>query len=115
MTITLNGMEFYAHHGYYKVEREIGGRFTVDVQLTMPDLRTTDTDKLECTINYEQVYAVVRQEMQQTSKLLEDVAERILTTLRKHFTQITSASVRVTKHHPPLGGQVASASVEVGF
>jgi dihydroneopterin aldolase len=31
--ITLEGMEFFAHHGYYQEEQKIGNKFAVDIMI----------------------------------------------------------------------------------
>jgi len=45
------------------------------------------------------------------SRLLENVAERILQTLFAQFQQLTFAEVKLSKLNPPLGGEVGKATV----
>lgn len=112
--IALNEMEFYAYHGYYAEERQIGTTFLVSVTLDVDFSAAERSDELTDTLNYELVYNVVRQEMETPSKLLEHVAYRLREALTTHFPTVTHASVTVTKLNPPLGGKVKSASVTIG-
>ena len=112
--ITLDEMEFYAYHGYYTEERQIGTTFLVSVTLDVDFSATERSDELTDTLNYELVYNVVRHEMKTPSKLLEHVAYRLRDALTTHFPTVTHASVTVTKLNPPLGGKVKGASVKIG-
>jgi len=109
--ISLEGMAFYAHHGCFAEEQRIGTHFTVDVHLTANLSRAAVSDKLTDTLNYQEVYNVVKAEMETPSHLLEHIAERIATALTQKMEQIAQVSVKVTKLNPSLGGQVQASSV----
>ena len=72
--IILKAMRFYAYHGVAPQERKVGNTFMVDLELTAPLVAAVESDRLEDTINYAEVYATVRQEMQIPSQLLEHAA-----------------------------------------
>ena len=102
--VTLEGMEFYAHHGFYEAEQQLGNRYTVDVTLVTDFTTAATDDDLAGTLNYETVYQVVAEAIQPPARLLEHVAWRILDRLHHAFPHAQSAEVRLAKHHPPLGG-----------
>ena len=62
--IRLEGMHFYAHHGCFEEERVIGTRFIVDVALCVDTTLAEHSDSLDDTVNYAEVYQVVKKEMQ---------------------------------------------------
>ena len=109
--ITLQAMTFYAYHGVLEQERRVGNTFVVDLTLTAPLEKAVQSDQLEDTINYAEVYELTKQEMNIPSQLLEHVAGRICRALRHHFPQIEQIEIRVSKLNPPFGGDVHSASV----
>ena len=76
--IELKAMRFYAYHGVAEQERQVGNTFLVDLTLTAPLQRAVESDNLEDTINYAEVYETVREEMRIPSRVLEHVAGRIL-------------------------------------
>lgn len=111
--VALEGMQFYAYHGYYEEEQLIGSHFVVDVYLDTNFAVAAQTDDLGGTINYETVYFICRMEMKRKSKLLEHVAQRIYNKLSSVFAKASGITVRISKLNPPLGGPVARSFVEV--
>lgn len=113
--IYLNGMNFYAHHGHYEQERKVGTNFRVDLQVTYDSGRAEKTDDITHAVNYLTLYDIVKQQMDIPSHILENVARRILDRISAEFPAVTSATVKVTKLAPPLGGDVREAAVELSF
>lgn len=101
--IALEGMEFYAYHGYYEEEQKIGNRYSVDVRVEWNIRSAGAADDLQQTINYEKIYNSVAQSMKTSHKLLESVAESILLDIRSYFTQ-GNIIIHVAKFNPPIGG-----------
>ena len=113
MKIELRDMEFYACHGYYPSEKQIGGRFLVSVKMKIKDEKAGHTDKLSDALNYQEVYNVIKEEMSITSDLLEHVCSRIANRLRSTFSKIKKVSVQVSKMNPPLGGQTEKVTISI--
>lgn len=111
--IALEGMRFFAYHGYYEEEQEIGGEYVVDVYVNTIFAKAAVDDDLTKTINYETIYLICEAAMRKRSKLLETVASKISLDIRHQFKFIKEMTVRVKKLNPPLGGRVAAAWVEV--
>jgi dihydroneopterin aldolase len=111
--ISLEGMEFYAYHGCFEEEKVIGTKFTVNLYLLAPTTEAETSDDLNKTVNYQEVYRLVREEMGKTSNLLEHVGRRILDAIKKDFPQVESADVKISKMNPPLGGKMKSVSVSL--
>ncbi len=109
--ITLQNMKFYAYHGFYEEEQLIGGHYTVDVSIEANVGKAAADDDLYQTVNYETIYFIVKREMQQPTKLIEAISERIVTHLKGHFPKMQQLAVRIEKLHPPLGGSVGAAIV----
>ena len=112
-SITLENMEFYAYHGCFAEEQIIGTRFLVDLFLETDTSEAESSDDLSKTVNYQEVYLLVKKEMEQKSKLLEHVARRILEEIALEYPQVKSARVKVSKMNPPLGGKLERVSVEL--
>jgi dihydroneopterin aldolase len=109
--IEIRQMQFYAFHGVSEQERKAGNRFTVDLLLDAPLEPAIYSDRLEDTIDYAGVYAVVKREMAVPSCLLEHAAGRILSALKKAFPQLTAMEIKLAKLSPPFGGDAHSAAV----
>ncbi|MDY0174731.1 MAG: dihydroneopterin aldolase [Bacteroidales bacterium] len=109
-TICLHDVKFFAHHGCFEEERLIGTHFSVDVTLEIDDCPAMYSDNLDDAIDYAAVYQVIAKEMEKPSRLLEHVAGRILQSLMSAYAPV-ACKVTVSKWAPPLGGEVARASV----
>ncbi len=103
-TIALEGLEFYAYHGYFAAERELGNRYTVDIRVETDFAEAAQGDALAHTVDYGQLYEIVRTEMAQPTQLLEAVLQRIVERVRTQFPKVNSCQVSLAKHNPPLGG-----------
>ncbi len=109
--VALEGMEFYARHGYYEEERKIGNKYTVDIFMTLEMEEAVLEDKLEGTVNYEKVYEIVSEVMRVDTSLLEHLAGKLVKKLRITFSELESVKVRVSKHNPPIKGLCQKATV----
>jgi dihydroneopterin aldolase len=109
--IALEGMRFYAYHGFYKEEQILGNYYVVDLEVEAPIGHAGKSDDLGDTLNYETLYLIVEKEMQKPAKLLETVIDRIIGAVCFQFTHLDSLSVRIKKLNPPLDGQVAASVV----
>lgn len=111
--IFAEGMQFFAYHGCFEEEQVIGTHFIVDVVLDTDTTLAETTDELAGTVNYQDVYHLVKTEMAERSKLLEHVARRIADRIKTAYPTITFCRVKVSKLNPPLGGKVDRVSVEL--
>lgn len=102
--IELEGMEFKAYHGCLEQEKVRGNFFTVDFRGELDLSAAAESDNLNDTLNYGEIYDIVADEMSIPSELLENVAGRIVKAIEKNFPQLISFSVRVSKKRPPVEG-----------
>lgn len=107
LMISLNDLRFHAHHGVMPQEREVGANFEVTLHLYIYECETQDAlydDRLEGTVNYAEVYDLVKKEMATPSALLECVAARIARSLIRAFEKLHKVDVCLTKCAPPITG-----------
>jgi dihydroneopterin aldolase len=111
--IRLKNARFYAHHGVLDAERSNGGLFEIDAELTCDILEAEVEDNLKKTVDYEKVYAFVK-EVVSSKKfyLIESLASRICKSIIKNFQVVQRVTVKVRKPSPPLGGVVEFVEVE---
>jgi 7,8-dihydroneopterin aldolase/epimerase/oxygenase len=111
--VSLEGLEFHAYHGIYPHERSSGNKFEVDIDVETTFDESAFRDELAGTLNYEDLYIIVKTVMEKPSKLLETVGNQIaLDTLAK-FKEAVSVEVKISKFNPPIGGVCKKASVVV--
>jgi len=111
--VALEGLEFHAYHGVYPHERSSGNKFEVDVIVDTEFSESAFHDELSGTINYEDLYAIVKDEMARPSKLLETVCHAIAEKTLDTFNEAMKVEVRISKFNPPIGGVCRKATVTV--
>jgi len=109
--IELNKMRFYAYHGLYAEETEKGGWYEVNVSFVCDADHAIATDKIEGTVNYEEVYAAVKAAMEIPSHLLEHLAGRIIRGVKEKVKGVHALEVSIFKLEAPVGGPLAHVQV----
>lgn len=104
--IQVNNIKIYAFHGCLEEEAKIGSWYRVDVEVKADLKKSSKTDNLADTVDYVHLNHIVKEEMVTRSKLLEEVAQRILNRFFKELQMITKAKVAISKINPPIGGNV---------
>ena len=104
--IQVNNIKLYANHGCLNEEAMIGSWYRVDIEVEVNLAKSSISDALEDTVDYVHLNHIVKEEMAKRSKLLEEVARRILDRFFLELKMIKTATVRVAKINPPIGGNV---------
>jgi dihydroneopterin aldolase len=106
-------MTFYAHHGFYEAERELGQKFEVDL-IVQCDLREAAiSDDLKHTIDYRAVYQIAQNTFENYKfKLIETVAEKIADQVLL-LPGIYNVRIAVRKPHVPMRGLLDYVEVEI--
>ena len=99
-TIRLNKMKIFAYHGVHAEETVVGTEFEVSVQITF-----TENKKIEAltdTLNYVNVYAIIKDHFSKTVPLLETLAQNITEEIYKIDTRISSINITIDKLNAPM-------------
>ena len=110
--IRLENMQFYGYHGVSEMERELGGKFEVDLEMFFPLKKAGNSDRIEDTLDYEAAYKLVQScVVQKKYFLLEALAETIIDTCMKTFP-VHRIVVRVRKPNAPIKGVLEHVEIE---
>ena len=109
--IYLKNIRVYANHGCMDEEGKIGSDYVVNLMVKTDLSLSSKTDRLEDTVDYVALNSIVKDEMAIRSKLLEQVATRILLRILKEHATVTFAKVKVAKKNPPIGGNVEEVAI----
>ena len=112
-TIKIRNIRVYAYHGCLIEEGKIGSDYRVDLTVNADLSRSARTDNLSDTVDYVHLNKIVKEEMSVRSKLLEEVAKRILNRILLEIPLVKKAAVAVSKLNPPIGGNVAMVTIEM--
>ena len=115
MFIQMKGLQLYAFHGVLPQETAVGANFYIDLKLKTDFSHAAQTDKLEGTVSYAEVYEAVKEEMQIPSKLLEHVCQRIAGRIFRDFPTVEALDIELTKENPPMGACGKSIGVSAHY
>ena len=94
-------------------EQLTGNDYIINVRAGYDISRAMQTDDVADTLNYAEVYNIIKEEMNIPSKLIEHVTGRIANRLLNHYADINSIMLRITKCNPPMGADCDGAGVEI--
>jgi dihydroneopterin aldolase len=112
--LALKNMIFYGHHGVYPAEKELGQRIEVDVDLWADFLAAAQNDNLDATINYVEIYNIVKKTVEQESYDLIEAITGVICERIMNYPGVRKAVVRVRKPQPPAGGLMDAVEFELG-
>lgn len=112
--VALTDVRFFSPIGYYEEEQVVGNEFLVSVEAYFP-FENENAEDLKNTVNYEEIYHILREIMTPRRKLLESAAEDILDRIVKEYSFVTKVSVSLRKLNPPFGGDLANSEVALYY
>jgi dihydroneopterin aldolase len=112
-TIKLKNIRTYSYHGCLIEEGKIGSDYSVDLEIKTDLRKSCVSDNLEDTVDYVLLNAIVVEEMDIRSHLLEHVAQRIITRVFSEIPEVSRILLAVSKLNPPIGGDVEAVTVEL--
>jgi len=110
--ISLENVRFYSPIGYYEEEQILGNEFFVTVTVCYP-FKNPDSENINNTVNYEELYQVLVEIMSPKRKLLESAAEDILNKIIEKYSFLNEVEINIRKINPPFGGDVANSVVSL--
>jgi dihydroneopterin aldolase len=115
ITISIHGAEFFAYHGFYPEEQKLGNKFLVDVEVSFLPLTDLNEDKISNTVDYEQLYNVIDEQMKHTRKLIETVAQAIVDQIKDNYPVVEKIQISIKKLNPPLKGKVDYSCIVINL
>lgn len=110
--IAIEGMKFRAFIGNYSAERELGNEIEVSVKLELIATAAALTDRLDKTVDYEEVYELVKEVISEPMHLLETSVKKITDKISGQYPSVKKIKVRVAKLNPPIRGIVKKVWAE---
>jgi dihydroneopterin aldolase len=109
VTVEIQGLEVFGHHGVEEDERRDGQRFLYDVDFDVAD--GVLSDRIEDAVDYREVVAIVRRVSDRPFRLLEALAAAVADVIVAELP-VERVRVRVRKPDVQLPVEHAAATVE---
>ena len=112
-TIRIKNMVFYGYHGTADEEKELGGKFEVDLELKTDLQQAIKSDSIHDTINYVEIYKLVKKIVTKSNyHLIESLAGNIVQKIFEQYN-LAEVTIRLRKPNVPLHGVVDTVEVEI--
>ena len=112
-SIRIKNLKIPARHGVYEFEKEKDGTFELDIELYLPLLKAGKSDRLEDTINYEDIISTVTKAFTEKQyALVEAAAQSVCDRLLNDF-KIDKITIRVRKPHAPIDADFETVEVQL--
>ncbi|KDR94419.1 dihydroneopterin aldolase [Peptoclostridium litorale DSM 5388] len=112
--ILLKGMTFYGYHGALEEENRLGQRFIIDAKLGLSLQKAGETDQLEHTVSYADVFENIRNICEgERYSLIEALAHRIAQCILDNFNIVQKVQISVKKPQAPISGMFDYMQVSV--
>lgn len=112
--ILLSNLGFYGYHGALKEENVLGQKFFIDAELYCDLRKAGESDALEDSISYADVYTIIKNICEKDRyDLIEALAENIAKRILKEYKAINEVMVRVKKPEAPVNGIFDHFGVEI--
>ena len=111
----LENLEFFAYHGMYPEEKVKGGMFKVDVWIDEDLPESRDLQTIENLIHYEEIFNIIKSEMEIKRDFIEDLAKSILQKIQQHLShKEILITVKISKPDPAgkFGSGAASVTLQ---
>ncbi len=112
-TVYLKNVRLHAFHGVNQQEQVVGNDFIVNLRASYPLGKAMQSDDVDHALNYTELLEVVKTEMGQPSKLLENVALRIAEKVFQRFPEVGELCLDLRKVNPPMGADCDGAGIEL--
>lgn len=108
--VQLHNLHFNSFHGIHEEEKILGNDYVVDASVEFHEAAEVITSIHE-TINYAEIYRIIKLKMDVPTPLLETVIMEIGNKIHERFSSLRSINISIEKMHPPIEGIQGSAIV----
>ena len=111
--IRIKNLKIEARHGVYEFERKKDGTFELDIEIYLPLEKSGKSDKLEDTIDYDNIVSIVINAFTEKNyNLVEAAAESVCEKLL-YALKVAKVIVKVRKPHAPINADFDTIEVEL--
>ena len=110
MKIILKDIELYGFHGVHEIERIVGVNFMIDIFLEI-DIMDNNI-QLHDTIDYAEVFLILKNEFKKPTALLENLALNISDAIKLRFPILLNITIKIMKIGAAIDGLQGKVGIE---
>ncbi len=108
-TIHLNNCRFYAYHGLHQEEAVVGAAFEVSLSASFEE--DGKVTAMKQTINYVDIFEMVKKHFTNPRQLLETLAQEIVDDVYVLDSRVKLVEIHLTKLNPPIANFTGTVGV----
>lgn len=108
--VQLHNLLFNSFHGIHEEEKILGNDYVVNISMEVRE-ETQVITSIHETINYAEIYKIIKMRMAIPTPLLETVIMEAGNSIYQKFPELYSINISIEKMHPPIEGMQGSAIV----
>jgi len=102
ISIELQNLIFYEHHGIYEEERKVMNSFEVNLRVSYPETKALVFERLSDTISYVNLFKIVVGKMQEPVFLLEKICQGIILNIKQQYPAVSDVRISIFKLQAPI-------------
>lgn len=111
--LLISNISFFAHHGVSATEKQLGGKYQMDLELWYDASIAIQTDDLRYALNYKDaIYEAIDVCYNNEYNLIETLASKITNRLLDKFDNLDSVVIRLRKLSAPIEQYLDYVEVE---
>lgn len=111
--VIIDKLQLHCPIGVLEQEQVIGNDFVVDLRIGFDFAQAMETDDVADTLNYAEVYQLVREVLSRPTALVEKAAGNVAKAVFTTWPAVRSLHLRIVKRNPPMGADCDGAGVEI--
>jgi len=110
ITIELQHLIFYEHHGIYEEERKVMNSFEVNLHVSYEE-NIPVFERISDTISYVNLFRIVQEKMKEPVFLLEKICLGIILNIKHLYPAVSDISISIYKLQAPIDHFVGKVGV----
>lgn len=112
--IHIKGLDIFAHHGVYDIEKEKGQRFVINADISINTETAGESDDIDDTLDYGKLCEFIKDFMIKNQvNLLEKLTNELARKILLRYPQAESVRVEISKPDAPIPMTFDTVSIEV--
>lgn len=111
--VRLDSLRLNGNHGLFDEEFTNGNQFEFQLEVHTDFQKAMETDKIDGTLNYARLIEVIKAENEKPSKLLENLAYRVIKQIFIEFEMAEKIRLSITKLNPPLKDEIKGVGITI--
>lgn len=101
ITVELKQLRLFAYHGLFPEEQKTGNEFEINLAVSYLPVKNR-IDSIAETVNYAELFQLVKEEFQTPTALLETLVMAITEEIKTRYPFVKRISLSIDKLHPPI-------------